>query len=155
MGPRRGGAGRGVYPAGVCRYACACEANHWEGETMSDETAGQQGQNQQSQKMMQIIYICYALSIIFGFTSLIGVVLAYLNKADAVGDWVESHYTWMIRTFWIGLLFGVIGMVTMPFLIGFPIMLATIVWYVIRIAKGWTQFSKNQPIDDPESWLFG
>lgn len=117
---------------------------------MSDETAGQQGR-----KMMQIIYICYAVSIVFGFTSLIGVVLAYLNKADAAGDWVESHYTWMIRTFWIGLLFGVVGMATMPIFIGILIILATVVWYVIRIAKGWTQFSKNQPIDDPESWLFG
>jgi len=147
---RRGIAGRRLYPGGICRYACACEANHWEGETMSDETAGQQGR-----KMMQIIYICYAVSIVFGFTSLIGVVLAYLNKADAAGDWVESHYTWMIRTFWIGLLFGVVGMATMPIFIGILIILATVVWYVIRIAKGWTQFSKNQPIDDPESWLFG
>ncbi len=59
-------------------------------------------------KTANLIYILYLVSLIVGITSLSGVVMAYLNRDDAP-ELVKSHYRFQIRTFWFGLLFGMIG----------------------------------------------
>src|SRR5438477_11416343 len=45
----------------------------------------------------KIVYILYLVSLIFGLTSIVGVIMAYVNRADAPG-WVRSHYRFQIRT---------------------------------------------------------
>src|SRR5262249_55995820 len=40
---------------------------------------------------------------------IVGVVIDYIKRDDARGTWVESHFTWQIRTFWWSLLWAVIG----------------------------------------------
>ena len=52
----------------------------------------------------KIVYILYLVSLLFGITGIIGVVMAYINKDDAP-EWVQTHYQFQIRTFWIGALF--------------------------------------------------
>ncbi len=102
-----------------------------------------------------LIYILYLVSVIVGITSLIGVILAYFNRANAP-DWVQSHYTFQIHTFWKGLLFGVVGLITMPLLgLGMLVLIATLVWFVIRCVKGMQLISARQPVPDPATWGFG
>lgn len=105
--------------------------------------------------LLLISYICYLAALIVGITALVGVVIAYIQRGEVTGTWRESHYTWLIRTFWIGLLFAVIGTITTWILIGFLIWFATFVWYIVRLVKGWMAYSKEQPIADPENWFFG
>ena len=62
---------------------------------------------------MKLIYILYLVSITLGVTILIGLVIAYMNRGQATGTWAESHYTYQIRTFWIGLLYSLISVVLM------------------------------------------
>ena len=52
----------------------------------------------------KIVYILYLVSLLFGITGIIGVVMAYINKDDAP-EWLQTHYQFQIRTFWIGALF--------------------------------------------------
>ena len=102
-----------------------------------------------------VAYICYAASVIFGITAIVGVIIAYMQRGEAAGTWRESHYTWLIRTFWIWLLGAIIGIVLSVVLIGFLVLLLLFIWFIIRIVKGWMAYDKQQPIADPESWLFG
>ncbi len=101
-----------------------------------------------------LIYILYLLSLIFGVTSLVGLVMAYINKGDAP-EWVQSHYRFQIRTFWIGLLLGVIGAVTVAFVVGILILVFLFVWWIVRCAKGMKYISQGSAHPNPASWMFG
>lgn len=101
---------------------------------------------------IQIIYVLYLVSLAIGVTALIGIVLAHMNRGKA-GGWVETHYTWAIRTFWIGVLYGVICVVLAVIGIGFLLMIAVAVWAIVRIVIGLQKTSREEPIDNPESWL--
>ena len=76
-------------------------------------------------KNATLIYILYLVSIIVGITSIVGVILAYLNKGKAA-EWVDTHYVYQIRTFWIGFLFSIIGVVLMFVFIGVFVLIATL-----------------------------
>lgn len=102
----------------------------------------------------RIIYILYLVAIIIGLTSIIGVVMAYVYRSDAAG-WLQSHYRFQIRTFWIGILYCLIGgliisLVPVPGLI----MLLIVLWLGIRCVKGLKLLSQQQPHPDPATWLF-
>ncbi len=102
----------------------------------------------------KLIYVLYLASLIFGITSLIGLVMAYVNQTDS-GDPINSHYQFQIRTFWIGLLIGIIGGITTLILIGWLILLFLMLWLIIRCVKGLKIISEGKPIENPKSWMFG
>lgn len=101
---------------------------------------------------IQVIYVLYLASMIVGITSIIGVVIAYMNRGKA-GGWLESHYTWAIRTFWMGILYSLIAAVLMIVGIGFLLIIAVAIWAIIRIVKGLQKAARDEAIDDPETWL--
>lgn len=101
----------------------------------------------------KVIYILLIVSTIIGITGIIGVVVAYVNKDDS-SDWLQSHYRFQIRTFWIGLLYFMIGAATIHVMIGFLILLFAFFWVVIRCAKGLKQLENKQAVKNVESWLF-
>ena len=101
-----------------------------------------------------LIYILYLLNLIFGVTSFIGVIVAYINQGDAPA-WVQSHYRFQIRTFWIGLLLGVIGAVTAAFVVGILILAFLFIWWIARCVTGMRYFSEGRAHPDPASWWFG
>ena len=102
---------------------------------------------------VKLIYILYLASFLLGITGIVGLVMAYLNRSGAQG-WASSHYTYQIRTFWIGVLYGVIGVVLMAVLVGFLILLATGVWVIVRCVKGLQLAGRSEPVPDPDTWLF-
>lgn len=101
-----------------------------------------------------VIYILYLVSLVVGVTGIIGVVMAYLNRSGAP-DWVQSHYRWQIRTFWIALLYSLIGAITSAVVIGIFILLFAAIWFIVRTVKGMQLLSRGEPVLDVESWLFG
>ena len=100
----------------------------------------------------KINYVLYLASLILGITSIIGVIMAYVNKKDAP-EWIQTHYQFQIRTFWIGL-YAVIGMVLSVVVIGFAVLLFYLVWLIVRCVKGLKALDKNEPIENPTSWMF-
>lgn len=102
-------------------------------------------------KNAQLIYILYFLSVIVGLTSIVGVIMAYMNRGKA-GGYVETHYTWLIRTFWIAVLFSLVGLILAFIDIGFLIMVAVFIWAIIRLIKGIQRLGRGEPIDDPQTW---
>jgi uncharacterized membrane protein len=101
----------------------------------------------------RIIYILYLVGLIVGVTSIVGVIMAYVHRSEAA-YWVQSHYQLQIRTFWIGVVYGLICMVTSFILIGYLLMLAMLVWWIVRCAKGLRLASMGMPYDNPTSWLW-
>ncbi len=100
-----------------------------------------------------IIYVLYLANILIPFTSLVGVIMAYINKGD--GNFLDSHYQFQIRTFWIGLLYIVIGILLMFIFIGYLVLLFTVIWLIVRAAKGLKYLGKQEPVPNPTSWMFG
>ena len=45
-------------------------------------------------------------SFLFGWPSIIAVIINYVKRSDARGTWLESHFTWQIRTFWFAMLWA-------------------------------------------------
>lgn len=102
----------------------------------------------------KLVYILYFIGVVTsGLTSLAGLIVAYLkrNGAPAIA---ASHYTFQIRTFWIGLLFAVISAVTAVIGIGVLLAIATLVWYLVRAIKGFMLSLDGKPVADPETWLW-
>jgi uncharacterized membrane protein len=101
-----------------------------------------------------LIYVLYLAGLLVGITAVVGVVMAYIARDRAEG-WVASHYEFQIRTFWLTLLYGLIGVVLSFVLLGIPVLMATLVWFIIRNVKGLIRASQDEPIPDPKSWLIG
>jgi len=84
-------------------------------------------------------------SFLFGWPSILAVILNYVARSGAEGTWLESHFHWQIRTFWLSALWVVlIAVLSAPLLlvlIGFATWAVGCfllgIWASIRIAKGW------------------
>ncbi len=101
---------------------------------------------------VQVIYVLYLASFVIGITGIIGIVIAYINRGKA-GGWIETHYTWAIRTFWIALLGGFVSLLLLIVGIGFLLGLAVAIWVIVRCIVGLQAVGRREPIRDPQSWL--
>lgn len=108
---------------------------------------------QNSQNTAKVIYLLFLVNIIIQFLGIIGVIVAYVNKDDAPA-WLQSHYRFQIRTFWIGLLYLFIGVVLSAVAIGYFILLFWVIWVIIRCVKGIKYLDRNQAYPAPGSWMF-
>jgi uncharacterized membrane protein len=103
----------------------------------------------------KLVYILYLVGLVTGgVTGLVGVVMAYINRNDAP-EWLQTHYRFQIRTFWIGLLYVFLGMLLAIVLIGYFILLFYVVWLIVRCVKGIQMLDKNEAYPKPTSWMFG
>jgi uncharacterized membrane protein len=100
------------------------------------------------------VYILYLVGFLTGITALVGLIIAYLqrDKTDPVS---RSHFQFQITTFWIGLLYLVVGAITAHFAIGALIIVWWFVWTIIRCVKGLLALNEAKPIPQPNSWWFG
>lgn len=93
-------------------------------------------------------------AFLFGWPSIIAVVVNYVKRGDARGTWLESHYTWQIRTFWFAMLWSclifVMGALLAIVLVGFAIwiigLFAVGCWAIYRIASGWLRLNDRRAI---------
>lgn len=106
-----------------------------------------------SEGSAKIVYILYLTSIVFGITSLIGVVMAYINQDDSP-DWLKTHYRFQIRTFWITLLYGLVAGLLCFIFIGYLLLPLIVIWLIIRCVKGMKTLLQRQHHPDPASWIF-
>ncbi len=85
-----------------------------------------------------------------GWPSIIAVVINYVKRGDVRGTFLDSHFSWQIRTFWWALLWFCIGGVLIITLIGavigVPLMVVTGIWVLYRIARGWLALLSNKPM---------
>ncbi len=97
-----------------------------------------------------IIYILF-LAPLGGITHIVGLVLAYVAR-DSAPPWLRSHYTYLIRTFWIGLLYFIGAGILCAVVIGFALLPVVFLWFIIRCALGLMYLFKSEPYPRPETW---
>ena len=93
-----------------------------------------------------VIYGLYAASFIVGLSAIAGIIMNYVKKEDMAGTFLESHFRWQIRTFWFGLLWSVLGALTLLVLVGWAILFANAVWVIYRLVKGSLRLYENKPM---------
>lgn len=114
-----------------------------------------------------VVYALYALTAavsllsagfhivpLLSLVGVIGLIIAYMKRGAARGTWVASHFSFLIRTFWWAMLFGILawilGWIFAITLIGIPIALllwlATPAWIIYRIIRGYLYFKDSRPI---------
>jgi uncharacterized membrane protein len=101
-----------------------------------------------------IIYILYFLGYFTGITAIIGVIMAHI-QLETADPMLATHYRFQIVTFWIGLLYLVVGTVLLLILIGWFVLVWWFIWSLIRSIKGVLALNERRPIADPNSWMFG
>ena len=112
--------------------------------------AGERGSADTSAKL---VYILYLFALAFGITSFVGVIVAFVNK-DGAPPWLLTHYRLQIRTFWIGIVYALVGLLTAWLGFGVLIWGFTVVWWIVRCAKGLKLLGLGQPYDRPDTWLW-
>ena len=92
---------------------------------------------------------------VFGIPSIIAVVMNYVKRDEARATWLESHFSWQLRTFWFALLaFVAIGLFSLPLvlLLGLGIftwMLGAFVvgiWIIYSVARGWLRLKDGRAV---------
>ena len=87
---------------------------------------------------------------LLSIVGVIGVIIAYVKHSETRGTWLESHFSWLIRTFWWSLLWMLLGWVLVVTLIGIPVALivwaATSLWVLYRVVRGWLALQDRRPV---------
>ena len=91
-------------------------------------------------------------SFLFGWPSIIAVILNYVYRGDARGTWLETHFNWQIRTFWYALGWGLlVAVVSIPLalvIIGFGTWVVGMavlgLWAAYRVVRGWLRLNAHQ-----------
>jgi uncharacterized membrane protein len=103
--------------------------------------------------MPMVVYALYLASFVVGFTSVIGVVIAYVYRGKGPA-WLDEHYRYQIRTFWIGLLYATVASILVLVAIGIPLLIALVVWLIVRCVKGFRGLQEKRAPDNVDTWLF-
>jgi uncharacterized membrane protein len=114
--------------------------------------------------LTHIIYTLHALSVIMGligsafvitsfltgWPSIIAIIINY-TKRNAVRDtYLDSHFSWQIRTFWFAFLWMIFAVIL--FITVFGIALSYIItvgaglWVSYRIIRGWLALNEGRPM---------
>lgn len=117
--------------------------------------------------MAHFIYLMYVLPT--GITAVFGLIAAYACRGQARGSYLDSHFRWQIRTFWVvlavGLLVGaaaiaVVGGMAWAFqnstagifftvgvaYVFFCLFMLLSLWFLYRTIKGWYFLYKEREI---------
>ena len=101
--------------------------------------------------MANVLYVMHAISPFTLWTlSIVAVIIGVFARDKVRGTWVESHYSWLARTFFWGLLWVVIVTFVFAitvvgiFLLWLPWGILT-AWYLYRVIRGWLRLNDGKP----------
>ena len=123
---------------------------------------------QPSEGLVRLTHIVYALhafsalmgvissaaivtAFLTGWPSILAVILNYAKRSEARDTWLESHFSWQLRTFWFAVLWVAIAVLLFATVVGIPLawilLVATGIWVLYRIIRGWMVLNDGQPIE--------
>lgn len=107
-------------------------------------------------RLTQILYLLHALAPFTAWLlAVIAIILAMARRDDVRGTFLDSHFSWLSRTFWWGLLWificGAITGVLFVTIVGWLILwlpfTILFIWYLYRVIKGWMRLNDGQPVE--------
>jgi uncharacterized membrane protein len=115
-----------------------------------------------------IIYALHALAVVVGvltsatiignficgIPSIVAVIMNYARRSQVRGTFLDSHFSWQIRTFWFAafwaIVIGGISFVLAFVLIGFVTWIVGAlllgIWVIYRVARGWFALRDRRPM---------
>lgn len=116
-------------------------------------------------RLTHIIYALHAFSAVMGIVSsaaivtafltgwpsIFAVILNYAKRSDVRGTYLDSHFSWQIRTFWYAALWAVVSLLLFITIIGIPfawlLVIIVGIWVLYRITKGWLALNDARPVE--------
>lgn len=112
-----------------------------------------------------IIALIYISVFLTGPMSIVGVVLAYIWRREPHEEWQTSHYSYLIKTFWLGVLLCVGAFALIVFalvasevgsdpevyvivnvLVAFLSLFVGFIWMLVRSAKSLAKAQRHEPM---------
>ncbi|HEX4880541.1 MAG TPA: hypothetical protein VFV39_11890 [Limnobacter sp.] len=97
-----------------------------------------------------VVLVAYVLGAVGVFTAfvpiLIALIICYVKRGEATGTIYRSHYDWLVSTFWIGVCWFVVSLITWLIGVGIVIYLILGVWLLYRFVKGLLRFSERRAV---------
>lgn len=85
-----------------------------------------------------------------GWPSIIAVILNYAKRNDVQGTYLQSHFTWQLRTFWFAVLWMLLSAALAITFFGIPLALVLVfitgLWVLYRIVHGLMRLMDEQPM---------
>jgi uncharacterized membrane protein len=73
-----------------------------------------------------------------------------VKRSEVRGTWLDSHFSWQLRTFWFALLWLVVGAVLFATVVGIPfavvLWIGTGIWVLYRLIRGWLALNSRQEL---------
>ncbi|MBY0268455.1 MAG: hypothetical protein K2X06_01120 [Burkholderiales bacterium] len=127
-----------------------------------------------SQDLITLTHVMYALhafsalagittaafvvtAFLTGWPSIIAVIINYVKRDAVRGTFLDSHFSWQLRTFWWSLLWVLIavliGALLAIIIVGFVAAYVMIVlvglWVIYRIIRGWIALANREAMPQP------
>jgi uncharacterized membrane protein len=93
-----------------------------------------------------LVYALQAVGFLMPLAWVVGVVIDYLKIDDVRNTWLETHFNWQLRTFWLGLAGMVVAWLLMIVKIGVLVGVAVTAWAIYRVVKGWLALNDRKPM---------
>lgn len=92
-------------------------------------------------------------AFVFGWPSIIAVIITYVTRSNVRGSWLESHWRWQLRTFWFAALWLLLAGLLAATFFGIPMAIMVIVitgvWVLYRVIRGWLALLDRRPMPVP------
>lgn len=107
-------------------------------------------------RLAHVLYILHALAPFTAWLlAVFAIILGAAKRDDVRGTFLDSHFGWLSRTFWWGLLWIVVaGLLTGLFFVTILLIplawlpfTVLFLWYLYRVIKGWLRLNDGRPVD--------
>ncbi len=101
----------------------------------------------------RLVYWAFLLGLFLPGLNVIAAALAWRARTRG-DDLTQSHAANQISIFWRSVVYVLIGLALTYFLFGVLLIMAAIIWYILRVLRGLKSLSAGLPPENPQSWLF-
>lgn len=99
-----------------------------------------------SKNVVHAIYACFAASFFIPPAIIVGIIFCYLKRDESDPAWIRTHFDWLIKTFWWTMAGMLVGLIATMIFLGWVIMMATAIWFLYRVIKGWLALSDGMSV---------
>ena len=106
------------------------------------------------------LHLLYALHGLAPFTfwtlAIVAMIIGAAKHGDVRGTYLDTHYDWLSRTFWYGILwaiiawgvFWILGLLTLGFgmFVLWVLPAAVFIWYLYRVIYGWLKLNEGKAV---------
>lgn len=115
-------------------------------------------------RLTHIIYLLHGFSVLMGilgpaliittfltgWPSIIAVIINYAKRGNVRDTYLDSHFSWQIRTFWYTLLWlliaGLLFVTVIGIVLAYILAVGAGIWVVYRILRGWLVLNDGKPM---------